>query len=494
MNGLIFILLCCIIFATKITAQEYTAQVGDTITVTVREREQLSGSQRVNANGQIMLPKPIESVTVLGLTANQITELVIERLKETIVEPNVFVSISPTLRFTVHITGEVQAPNTLEVMVGTSLQAAITKAGSFTTLSDKKHIKIIRKDVKQRDTVHELIIDFTQFQENGDQSSNPPLKAGDVVIVPRLPKSERPVIMVIGAVNQPGAISIEEPLSLVEALAHAGGPSTNADLKNLSILHPEGDTYSRKQLNLEGFLTGVDPSSNPTVSSGEVIFVPNKQPNQETVNVVGAIIKPGTHPVYKGGRLFDAIYAAGGFTDRAAVDRVTIIRSSNPGSQKIEVNITNYLKTGDLKSNPPLQAGDTVFVPIQKEMTKSVSGIQAAFVESMHVTIIGEVKIPDTYQVFKASTILDVLNLAGGPTQQADLERVTIIRESIQMQVDLEKVLQEGKLQSLPPLQANDTIRVPGRRKASTFRNVLGIARDAASIVTVYLILSQRVF
>lgn len=493
MRQSIFILFCCIVFASKINAQEYTAQIGDTITVTVREREWLSGTQAVDANGQITLPTPIGSVKVVGLTATQITDLLTERLKETIVEPTVFVLISPASRLTVHITGEVQTPNSFEVAAGSSLQAAITRAGGFTTLADKKQIKLIRKDPKQVDTVSELVIDFTKFQENAEQSSNPPLKAFDVVIVPRLPKSERSVIMVIGAVNQPGAISIEEPLFLVEALVRAGGPSTTADLKQISILRPEGDKYVREQLNLEDFLTRADLSANPIVSSGEVVFVPTAQPRQDTVNVIGAVTRPGAYPLYKGGRLLDVIYAAGGFADGAAVNKVTIIRPSNPGSPKIEVDVTSYLRTSDLKYNPLLEIGDAVFIPIQEDVTKSVSGVQTAFVESMRVTIIGEVKIPDTYQVSKASTVLDVLNLAGGPTLGADLKRVTIIRENVQMQVNLEKVLQEGKLQSLPPVQENDTIRVPRiKQEVSAVRGILSIARDAASIISVFLLVSGK--
>jgi protein involved in polysaccharide export with SLBB domain len=488
------------------TEQAYTVKVGDTITVTVWEREWLSGTVVVDTNGQIHLPRPIGTVKVLGLNLDQITELLTERLKEQIIEPIVSVSISPALGFAVHITGEVQAPNSLNVMDGTSLQEAITRAGGFTDLADKKHIKIIRQDKEQKDVVSELIIDFTQFEENAAPNSNPPLKNEDVVVVPRLPKSERmPAVMVIGAVNSPGAIPIEEPLPLIKVLARAGGTSIKADLKNLSILSLESDEYSQKQLDLERFLTGADLSANPTVSSGEIIFVPELPSKEElsfTVNVIGQAVRQGAYPIYKEGRLFDVIYAAGGFTDEAAIDKVTIIRPrlrrdvppANPEPQKIEVNAKNYLTTGDPKYNPLLEEGDSVFIPIQ-EVTKRIPGIQTAFFESMRLTIIGEVKIPDTYQVSKESAVLDVLKLAGGPTRDADLERVMIIREKEQrMQIDLEKVLQEGEFQLLPPLQANDTIFVPKiREERNIWRTIVRAALDVATVVTAYLLIENRI-
>ncbi len=494
MTRLTLISLCFIAnFVSSAHAEVYKARVGDTIIVTVREREWFSGERVIDENGQITLAEPIGVVKVFGLTQGEITELLTEKLRKTIIEPTVFVMISKASRLTVHITGEVQAPNTFEVTEGTSLQAAITRAGGFTTNADKKRIKIVRKNTEQIDAVSELMIDFTQFGENALQSANPVLKDEDTVVVPRLPKSERQVILVIGAVNQPGAYPYEEPISLIEVLLRAGGPSSNADLKQISILRSEGDKYPLKQINLENFLAGVGPSADLTLSKGEVVFVPNKKPSRETVNVIGAITKPSSYPIYQESRLLDAIYDAGGFTTSAAVDKVTIIRPSNPHPQRIVVNVANYLKTGDLKYNPLLQAGDTVFTPIREDIQKSVSGVQAAFIESIHVTIIGEIKIPGTYQISKESTVLDVLNLAGGPTPQAGLDRVAIIRENIQIQIDVESMLEDGKLRSFPPLQASDTIRIPKiTRKVSTLRSILLITRDAASIISIFLLISSR--
>ena len=495
---LIFIIIYSLVLVSSAEPQEYTVKAGDSITVTVWEREWLSGTAVVDANGQIILPKPIGTVKVLGLTVNQITELVIERLKEHIIDPVVSVLISPVVGFVVHITGEVQAPNSFKVMDGTSLQEAITKAGGFTNLADKKRIRIIRQDLEKKDISSEFIVDFTQFEENSDKNRNPRLQNEDVVIVQRLPKSERlPVVTVIGAVNNPGAIPIEEPLPLIKVLASAGGPSVKADLKNLSILKLEGDKYSQKQLNFERFLTGADLSANPAVSSGEVVFVP-EQPGREElsfmVNIIGQAVKQGTYPLYKESRLFDAIYTAGGFANEAAIDKVIIIRPANPGPQKIEVNAKDYLTTADLKYNPLLKEGDTVFIPIQ-EVTKRIPGIQTAFFQSMRLTIIGEVKISDTYQVSKESTLLDVLKLAGGPTRDADMERVMIIREEKQqMQLDLKKVLQEGAFHLLIPLQADDTIFVPKlKEKRYIWKTIVRGALDVATLITVYLLIEKRI-
>jgi len=458
----------------------------------------------VDANGYIALPPPIGNVKVAGLTANDISQLITSRLEEYIKKPTVFVSVTPVQGFTVHVLGEVQTPSFYQAPEGTSIQEVITKAGGFTELADLKHIRLIRKekDVYRKEQVRENIIDFSRFIENTDLTMNPTLKPNDVLVVPRLSKAERSgqTVTVIGAINSSGTLHLEEPLSLVEVLALAGWPSDEADVQNISILKISNDKHSWKRVNFKSFLTGDTPSANPKVSPGEIVFVPKIELEEKrtfSVNVVGQVEKLGVYPVTEGTRLFDAIHMAGGFTDEAAIDKVTIIHS-HPQSpiKKVEMNLQNYLMTGDLDSNPLLTEGDTVFVPMS-EGARKIPAIHTTFFPSIRVSIIGEVGIPNTYQVSSESSVLDVLKLAGGPTADADLRRVTVIREQTEqeqrLKINLEKVLTEGDFKLLPPLQENDTIFVP---KLKPKRNIWGtlvrLAADVSTIAIAYLLVTGK--
>ena len=115
-----------------------------------------------------------------------------------------------------------------------------------------------------------------------------------------------------------------------------------------------------------------------------------------------------------------------------------------------------------------------------------------SFVESFHVTVVGQVRRPNTYQISNTSSLLNVLNLAGGQTERADSEKIVIIRDHIQIRVNLEKLLEQGDLSALPPLRGGDVIRVP-TIKTSSLRAVFGVVRDAVTIASV-LLLSMRVF
>jgi polysaccharide export outer membrane protein len=501
---LLFALIIYILLSQGAFAQEeYTVKPGDIITVTVWERQTLSGVVTVGSDGNITLPSPVGTVKVSGLTVKQISDLITECLKRYIKNPTVFVSVTPAEGFTVHVLGEVNSPKFIIVPEGTSLQEAITTAGGLTELADLKQIRLIRKekDANQQESVTETTIDFSQFVEKIDLTANPTLKADDVIIIPRLSWSERSMqtITVIGAVARAGTFNIEKPLPLIEVLKLAGGASDVADLQNLSILRFSDGKYSWQKVNFKGFLAGDESAANPNISPGDTVFVPRMESKEEhtfLVNVAGQVVSSGAYPVTDETRLFDAIFMAGGFASDADIDKVTIIHQTPKSPVKTEVNVRNYLLTGDEKYNPPLAKGDTIFIPIA-EYAKEVPLINTPFSPSARVAIIGEVTTPNTYQVSTKATVLDVLKLAGGPTSEADLKRVTIIREKPEeekrLKIDLEKVLTEGEFKLLPPILADDTIFVPKLKpEKRIWRTFMQIVADVSTLVLLYLLVTGK--
>ncbi len=131
------------------------------------------------------------------------------------------------------------------------------------------------------------------------------------------------------------------------------------------------------------------------------------------------------------------------------------------------------------------------------EGAKRIPAIHTTFFESIRVSIIGEVGSPNTYQVSSESSVLDVLKLAGGPTADADLRRVTVIREQTEqeqrLKIDLEKVLTEGDFKLLPSLQEDDTIFVPKMKpKRNIWGTIVRMAAEVSTIVIAYLLITGK--
>jgi len=505
---LITTIICILLAQNSIAQDEYTIKPGDIITVTVWERQTLSSTVTVDANGNITLPVPIGEVKVAGLTTQQISDLLTERIEEYIINPTIFVSVTPAQTFMVHIIGEVVSPNFYSVPDGTSVQELITRAGGLTQFADIKRIRLIHQEgsSSEDNEAKERIIDFSRFRDQTELSANPILKANDVVVIPRLP-GVKPV-HIIGAVQNPGVFTLDKPSPLMETLSLAGGLSDDADLEKITIINSSDGKYSMRTINFERFLTGEDLAANQQISPSEAVFVPKLEDLVEKkrilVNVAGQVTNPGGVQILEGGRLFDAIFAAGGLADEPAIDKVIIIHPHATNPVKNEVNLQKFMTTGDLKDNPELIAGDIVFVPMSGGAKKIIPPVHSPFFPTISLNVFGEVQKPNTYQISADSNLLDILRLAGGPTGDADLRRVMIIRgthpqpllptpnpsqegkgeeKEQRLLVDLEKVLQEGELNLLPLLLTDDTIFVP---KIKPHRNIWGtIVRIAADVSTI---------
>jgi len=499
----ILMLLLLVLTANGTSVQDYVARPGDSISVTVWEQNTLSGIVLVDSNGNISLPMPIGSFSVVGLASKQISDIIIDRIKEYIVNPTVFVYIIPTEGFIVHVTGEVQRPGFVKVPAGTTIQEAIGMMNGFTTLADKKNILLIRKknesDISAEAETIERVLNFELFIEKTDRSANPYLKSGDVIIVPRLPKEDRiKYINVIGAVIKPGTFETEEPLPLVDVISQVGGLSDIAIPEQISILSKSTDgTYKWKEVNFTSFMIDKDQSANPIVNLGDTVFIPREPKDKKpfSVNVIGQVARPGSYPVTDESRLIDAIYIAGGFVDEAAIERVTIIRGDSKKEE--QVNVKQYLISSDKEYNPLLEKGETIFVPMM-EGSKRISSIHSAFLSAMRVSIIGEVTKPDIYQVSADASVLDILKLAGGHTSQADLRKITIIHETTdsinkqQKKINLNTVLTKGEFGLLPKLKDGDTIFVPKKPERTIWGTIVKTASEISTVFLAYLIITGK--
>jgi len=480
--------------------KEYTVGPGDTLFIVVWGEESLSGIVYVGPDGTISMPAPVGILNVSGLTVTQIQDLLTRRLSEYLKNPRITVSIRAFEGFPVHIIGQVKAPTYYKVIDNTTLQELITSAGGMTELADLKHVRLFRTD--KEGEIQEEEIDFSLFVKQNDLSANPILKENDVVFIPRISRSERAktLVTVLGSVAKPGTHELEEALSLLDVLTLAGGLTQLADLRKIWLLEPNPNSYAPQKISLDDYLTGKDLNANPIVSPGAAIFVETTQlPDEPTfpVNVIGQVQKPGAYRVTEKTRLADVLFMAGGFSQGAQIDKVVIIHSTSHSPRSVEVDVTKYLISGDMESNPQVFEGDTLIVPLN-ERAKNIPPLHTIFSTSMTISVIGEVRKPDTYELSQTTNFWEAIIIAGGPTTDADLERAMLIQgvESGQnrIEVDLEKVLTEGQFSLMPPLKSGDTIFIPKQKeKPGIWRQIVNVARDISTVgLAVLIILGRR--
>lgn len=164
------------------------------------------------------------------------------------------------------------------------------------------------------------------------------------------------------------------------------------------------------------------------------------------ISVLGEVKSPGTYPLMGEHKFFDAISAAGGFTNSAA-NEATIIHKSDP----LHPMILNFTNKPELQGNYDVQVqpGDKIIV--------SAVGV---------VYVLGEVGRPGGFVLARNEenyTVTKVLALAQGVTHTAKLDNAVILRktgnEITQRPVPIKKILKNKSPDA--SLMAGDVLYVP---------------------------------
>ena len=172
------------------------------------------------------------------------------------------------------------------------------------------------------------------------------------------------------------------------------------------------------------------------------------------VNILGEVRNPGAYPYTRKTSLIEIISMAGGLTKEAGPDAY-ILRSkeanlSQPDkedhSQPV-IDSDSTMKKIDL--NDLLKSGQEVYFMLQENDT-----IYIPIADFFYV--LGEVNKPGPYKLEKGTTVLKAVSTAGGHTNKANLNKITIVR------------VIEGNEKELPvrlsdPVLSDDIIKVPER-------------------------------
>ena len=127
------------------------------------------------------------------------------------------------------------------------------------------------------------------------------------------------------------------------------------------------------------------------------------------VNIMGEVKVAGTYTLPSLATLFHALYIAHGVSDVGTMRSLRLYRN---GELLSEIDVYNYILRGDTQRDVVLQEGDLVVVPTYDRL----------------VTISGEVKRPMCYEMKPTETLVDVINFAGGFTNDANRSRLCVTR------------------------------------------------------------------
>lgn len=251
------------------SAQEnYVIGRQDVLNVTVFEQPEMSGKFTVQPDGNCTLPL-VGRMPTAGLTLREFEAQLTKRLADGFVrKPQVTVSLDQFRGRRVFIFGGVGSPGTYALSDDMTLIEALAKAG-YNAASEAVIVRspgargpVMPEQAREGEVIRVNLREFEKDVEGGRLSRNVVLMDNDTIFVPR---TDRTRVFVSGEIRNPGAYSIPEGTTVLQAITLAGGITERASTGRIKISR----LVNGKQKSIKANL-------GDTVQPGDTIIVPER--------------------------------------------------------------------------------------------------------------------------------------------------------------------------------------------------------------------------
>lgn len=168
-------------------------------------------------------------------------------------------------------------------------------------------------------------------------------------------------ILVLGRVARPGVLPYEGGITVLEAVARAGGlpvggQGVDKAALNRCVVFRDKDKIA--WIDLRSVINGSNMANNIRLRRNDTLYIPDA--DDQVVYVMGEVLRPGTVRLTPEMTFLDALAQAGGPTQDAKASKIHLVRQSE--GIETEYAMNDLLLLGR-KPNVGLQNGDIVFVP-----------------------------------------------------------------------------------------------------------------------------------
>jgi polysaccharide export outer membrane protein len=236
---------------------------GDELEVTVYGAPDLSGHNRVSADGNISMPL-IGYVRVAGLRSSEAEATIAAQLRKNNIvnDPQVSVYVKEYTNSGISVAGEVAKPGFYSALGPHRLLDVLQAAGGPT---DRAANKVV---ITHRDQIESRTLSISK-DPSEMAASNVVLQPGDTVVVPKAG-----IVYVLGEVTRPGGYVLNSTggITVLQVVAAAGGPNHVASAGKTRLLRRTENGFQEQKIDLKRLLRGQAPDV--SVRDEDILFVP----------------------------------------------------------------------------------------------------------------------------------------------------------------------------------------------------------------------------
>jgi polysaccharide biosynthesis/export protein len=158
----------------------YSIAPEDVLTIDVWKEPEISRTVPVRRDGKISLPL-LNDVQAAGLTPTQLSSEIVEKLRATVVHPQVTVIVMQMSGQRIYILGQVNRGGAYPLVPDMTAMQALSVAGGFTPFANLKKIYVMRTENGEAKI---FPINYKELASGRKSQQNIHLKAGDTIVVP----------------------------------------------------------------------------------------------------------------------------------------------------------------------------------------------------------------------------------------------------------------------------------------------------------------------
>jgi protein involved in polysaccharide export with SLBB domain len=425
---------------------DYVVGAGDVLDVQLYGSQNRSFSLTVSRDGRINFPQ-LGPISVGGRHFSQVRAEVEGRVARQMIGVSASISMGDMRSIQVFVLGEVRVPGAYSVSGLATMTTALFASGGVKAIGSLRNIQLKRQGALVRR------LDLYDMLLRGDTSNDAKLLPGDVIFIPPVGST----VSVVGEVRRPAIYELKGAESVADAVAMAGGLTTEADAARGALTRVD---EQRRRVVLDVDLTGPG-AVGQALRNGDALRIVRLRPTLDSgVVLQGHVYRPGGFAWHEGLRLSQVIPSVDELKPDADQHYVLIRRELAPERRiaVLSADLAAALRAPGSAADVELQPRDqlTVFdlssdreriiAPLMNELD-----VQGGFEHpTEHVAISGRVKVPGNYPLEAHMRVADLIR-AGGTLDAAayggaaELSRYVVengqVRRTQVMPIDLAAVL-----------------------------------------------------
>lgn len=477
-------------------APDYRLGPGDELYVRGWGSVDIDVKTTINRDGQIYLPR-VGPVTLAGVRSADADNVVRAAVARYYKDFQLTVTQGRLRGMTVFVVGQARKPGAYTVSGVSTVISVLMASGGPNQNGSLRHVQVKRSDKIVAD------LDLYAFLSKGDKGADIKLQDGDTVVIP----VAKGYVALVGKVQTPGVYELSASDTIEGLLSVAGGLPVMADPKRVTL--ERVDSAVTPPRSVETF--ALDASAlKRSLKTGDLLSIAPLMPEFGNAVVLrGNVAQPMRQPWHQGMKVADLIPGRSFLLSQAAVKRQNDVLLTegekqlsaahfdqnkgvaDPGSNvrtvsdtedtlaqrignlvdeinfdyaviervdrdKVQVqllpfNLGRALDDPSGADNLTLQSGDVVTVFSVSDMRVPQSKRQ------VYVRVEGEVKRPGVYQMNQGDSLPQLIEKAGGLTDDAYLFGAGFYREQVRKDqlANLEQLVRKLDLQTQSKLSSS---------------------------------------